>query len=88
MYSKKTTDLPQGTDTLYHIILYYYTSTCAGFALTASVLIGTECIGISQYNHHMIETTTLPLPPSPNNGCRQIRGHSIMVVLRFTNSLK
>ena len=40
---EKTTNLPQVTDNLYHIMLY--TSPWSGFELTTSVVIGTECVG-------------------------------------------
>ena len=40
---KKTTDLSQITDKLYHIILY--TSPWSRFKLATSVVIGTDCIG-------------------------------------------
>jgi hypothetical protein len=53
-YSKKTTDLSQVTDKLYH----KYTSPWTGFKLTTLVVIGTDCTGKS--NFHLI--TTAPMP--------------------------
>jgi hypothetical protein len=44
-YPEKTTDLPQVTDKLYHILSIQYTSPWAGFELTALAVIGTSCIG-------------------------------------------
>jgi hypothetical protein len=45
---KKTTDLSQLTDKLYHIILY--TSLWSRYELTTSVVIGTNCIGSCKSN--------------------------------------
>ena len=55
---EKTTDLPQVTDNLYHIMLY--TSLWSRFELTTSVVIGTDCIGICKSNYHTITATTTP----------------------------
>ena len=48
-YPKKTTNLSQVTDKLYHIMLYL---VWAGFELTTLVVIGTNCIGSHKSNYH------------------------------------
>ena len=47
---------PTFTDKLYHIMLY--TFPWAGFELTTSVVIGTDCIGSCKSNYDMITATT------------------------------
>jgi hypothetical protein len=47
---KKTTDLSQVTDKLYHIMLS--TLPWSRFELTVSVVIGTDCIGSCKSNYH------------------------------------
>ena len=55
---EKTIDLLQVTDKLHHITLY--TSHWSRFELTASMVIGTDCIGSCNFNNHMITATTAP----------------------------
>ena len=67
-YTRETTDLPQVTDKLYHIMLY--TSSWAGFELITSVVIGTDCIGRCKF------IRSRPRPPlimSLNSDSQQFR---------------
>ena len=55
-YIEKTTNLPEITDELYHIMLY--TSPWAGFEITKLVVICTDYTGSCKSNNHMITTMT------------------------------
>jgi len=53
----KTTDLPQVTDKLYHIMLY--NSPREEVEPITSLVIGTDCIGSCKPNYHTIEASTV-----------------------------
>jgi hypothetical protein len=69
-YTEKTTDQPQVTDKLNYIMLYRVQLSGAGFKLTTSVVIGTDCIGSCKSSYYAI--TTVPIYGSK---------HSIHLVL-------
>ena len=52
---EKTTDLSQGTEKLYHIMLC--TSPWSRFEHTTWVVIGTDCIGSCKSNYHTMTPT-------------------------------
>ena len=60
--NRRTTDLSQVSDKLYHIMLH--TSPWSRFVLITLVVIGTNCIGSCKSNNHTIKTTTATASPS------------------------
>jgi len=57
-YPEKTTDLPQVTDKLYHVLLYWIHLTWVGFKLITLVVRFTYCTGSCKSNYHAITTMT------------------------------
>ena len=59
VYLEKTSNLPQVTDKLYHLMLYWVHLTWVGLELTTLVVIGNDSIGSCKSNYHMIMTMTM-----------------------------
>jgi hypothetical protein len=57
----ETSDLLQGADKFYHIMLYRVHLVWAGFEITTLVVIYTDCIGSCKSNYHTITTTNVPI---------------------------
>jgi hypothetical protein len=74
---EKTTNLSEITDKLYHIMLY--TSPWSRFKLTASVVIGTDCIGSCKSNYHAITVTSAPHRLNTNVDCRLLNDPCVQI---------
>ena len=68
------------TDKLYPIMLYMVYLASTWYELTASVMIGTDCIGSCKSNYHMITTATTPkLLVGTSNKLHSLKVHEVQL---------
>jgi hypothetical protein len=87
-HTEKTTDLPQVSDKLCHIMLYRVHFVLVGFKLTMSVVIDTDyIIGCFKSKYHTIMSTTAPSHFWTDNKVDRYNYQKDIFVLKFSLNL-